>query len=186
MSQSMNRKQKTGLVSFLMLFILAACLLSLPSEYGRRNSAGVRLPAVKLSDGRWLQVEHMSFGRVHEFHEGSRLIGKLQEWLPSGWRGPRARKVGFKTAKESLCIFLSIHPPPPGLLSGGFKVVSDSGETFATRWGSSYFNDGRVMMTPTLYEFPRNDPSFMLTGSVIRMPVAIEIPNPLYGQPSSD
>ena len=181
----MNRNRIIGLISLVGLFILAACLLLLRGEFGRRKSGTARLPAVQLSDGRWLQVEHVSFGRVNELHKGAGLIGKLQGWLPGGLRRPAGHRFGSITPSESLAIFLSIDPPPRGLLGGGFKVVSNSGETFNAKWSSEYY-EGGVMLMPWLPEFPRNDPSFMLTGTVNRMPVAIEIPNPVYEQPAPD
>ena len=81
----MNRNRIIGLISLVGLFILAACLLLLRGEFGRRKSGTARLPAVQLSDGRWLQVEHVSFGRVHELHKGGgayrEAAGLVARWL---------------------------------------------------------------------------------------------------------
>lgn len=175
-----SRNQKIVCAAFLFLPILAACLLSFTDGSDRQNSA------VRLADGRWLQVEAVSFGRVHEFQMGSKLVAMLQGWLPRGWLGPRLPRSVTKTDRECLMVFCTLNPPPQGLLSAGFRVVSDSGETFAAKWGSSHYSDGSVVIKPMVYEFPRQDPSFMLTGTINDMPVAIRIKNPLYEQPSPD
>ncbi|MGB0579717.1 MAG: hypothetical protein ACPGVU_08465 [Limisphaerales bacterium] len=176
----MDRKRKIGFIAFLTVFIVAACLLSISDNHEREE-----LPAITLSDGRWLQLVKVSFGRVHELRTGSPIRAFFQEFLPRGWLGPKIKKIRLTTREDTLIPFLSIELPTvaaPRPDWSRFKVVCDSGETFdITSWSSGFNFQDRPMNLPRLGVFPRRDASFTLTGTVDRLPFAIKIPNPLHG-----
>lgn len=171
----MAGSRKTISAGFLLLLIVAVCLLLLNNAFNSEKSA------VQLPDGRWLQVEKVTFGREHVFSTGSKLSWALQKWLPLG----SVKRSHWTTSRDCLMVWCTLNPPPEGPLGGGFEVVSDSGKIFTdVTWGSEYDADGSVRLCPHIYDFPREDESFMLIGTILDMPVALRIANPIYEQRS--
>ena len=177
----MDRKRKLGLAAFLTVFVSAAILLSLPPKTGPE----VALPTFQLSDGRTIYVEAVSFGRSHELRNGSEFTERVQKWLPRpirGLLGPELVKIRTTTSEDTLIPFLSIEKNPGGKSPqwGGWHVVSENGQDFDSgSWSSGRSWNGRSLAYPRLPVFPRREASFMITGTVDRLPFAITIPNPV-------
>lgn len=176
----MDRKRKLGLAAFLLVFITAACLLSLPVETNP-------LPSIKLPDGRTIQVEGISYGKTHEVRNGSDFLRKVQRASPRflrGLFGSDIEVIKTTTKEDTLIPFLSIEPPAAGGKMpqwGNWHVVSENGEVFRSgSWTTGRKFNNRTVAYPRLPVFPRRDKSLTLTGTVDRLPFAISFPNPSF------
>jgi hypothetical protein len=180
----MDRKRKLGLTAFIVVFAIAACLVSL----GPGDDTDPR-PTASLPDGRLIRLELTSFGRSHVLRNGPDWRRGLQRELPRPLRnllGPEISVIKTTTSTDTLIPFLSIGQPPGSKSRpkwGSFRVVADSGEVFDIgSWSSGNNLGDRPLAYPRLPIFPRRDAGFALTGTVDRLPFSIRVDNPLHGQ----
>ena len=176
----MDRKRKLGLAAFLLVFVTAACLLSLPVET-------TPLPSLELPDGRTIQVEGISYGRTHELRNGSDFLRKVQRASPRFLRGLFGHEIEVirtTTTQDTLIPFLSIDLPTAGRKMpdwGDWHVISETGEVFdSASWTTGRSFNDRTVAYPRLPVFSRRDKSLTLTGTVDNLPFAMNLPNPGY------
>jgi hypothetical protein len=180
-----DRWRRIGLVCFLFVFAVVACVVSLSP-----GDAAKPLPAVRLPDGRTVRLEAVTFGTNHVLFEQTAWKKWLRPKMPRSWQnilGPQMQNISARSDSWRLVPWLSIEASTGGSINwSNIKVLADSGESFETRGRSGYKHRDRSVMYPNLDVFPRRDRHFSLTGTVDRLPWSIRVENPVHDRPIAE
>ncbi|HKQ39630.1 MAG TPA: hypothetical protein VJ063_16255 [Verrucomicrobiae bacterium] len=170
------------------LWIAIAVALLLVAAVIVFRSQPVRQPSATLPDGTQIIVQAATYGTNHAFIHGSRILAKLQPFVPKviGRRLPKPYIENCPTIQEELIVWYSAYQPATGkyvpVSVDEMQVIDEHGCTFQV----SQFGGGQSSPTFSVGKayirvFPRWQRNFKLRAKFANHAGVIElqVPNPL-------
>lgn len=154
---------------------------------------GAPLASARLSDGRILQIEGVTFGTQHHIGRKS-MVEPVQPWLPGGvvkFFSPPYPRSDITLDEPGLVVWVNAIDPTTGnhVDCQGIRMefVDEHGDLFGQKSSSWSGSPGFWRAGHIFTAFPRTQPTLTLQVSCWKKtnsPVRIQIPNPCVTTPS--
>jgi hypothetical protein len=172
-------------VKKLIIGVIVAVVLIAAASFLSRTGAGGP-PMATLPDGKQVIIQSVTYGTNHVFVHGSRLVGKIQTYLPFTRRWlPPTSAMTMNTGEESLLILYSLCEPAGkkylSLPLDTFNVIDEHGCVLpVTDWGGYHGTLAFSVSTASVRVFPRRQKAFTARMKLVNYPpIDLKIANPL-------